>query len=200
MTARWLVSAMVLGAMAAGCDAGEVAADVASDTGTPTEYTDWVPGATTTKKPAFGNACRLRVADHRERESNGATDDRVQITSVAAGAVTLQLAGRQGLDSVMDAQLTLAVARERLAYQQASGTASWAGDAPFGGQVVAGTLCFETELTAGAGVVGEFSIVVQDAGGAYHSMGGDFALPGSAVRAVAPTLDIGGDGVDVDFR
>ncbi|MCB9729528.1 MAG: hypothetical protein H6744_08570 [Deltaproteobacteria bacterium] len=196
-----LLLGLALLASGGACDgSGEAAADAGGDSGGATEYTDWVPGATTTKKPAWHNACRLRVDDHRERASAGGSDDRIAVASGAGDGVTLSLAGRDGGAAFFEAEVALASVRPLQSFQQASGTASWSGEAPFTGQVVAGTLCFEAPLAAGQAVAGEFSVVVRSADGLYHSVGGDFVLPGAAVRAVTPALDVGSEALEVDFR
>ncbi len=200
MTTRWSLLAACLLLLSA-CDGGASAgADVGGDSGpgSPTTYTDWSPGATTTKKPAYDGSCRLRAADHRELASAGATDDRLSVLGIDSNGARLEVVAVHDGRDVLVGAVNLAAVRPGQSWGAASGTATWTGDAPFSGLVIDGTLCFQAPLAVGQGGRGEFSFIV-DVQGHPVSIGGDFVLAAAAVQHLTP-LTLRADPVELDLR
>ena len=90
---------------------------------------------------------------------------------------------------VLNAQVTMARGLKDKSYRSASGQATW-GFPPRSGFVVDGTLCFPQRLTDGVATPGEFSLVMDDGVGNYHSVSGTVNLPGSAVHVGGDTLGL----------
>jgi hypothetical protein len=188
---------LLLGACDEGGGSGADASGDSSPAST-TTYIDWAPGATTTKKPAYDNSCRLRAADHRELASLGTADDRLSVLGIDAGGARLEVIAAHDGRNVLIGTVNLAVVRAGQAWGGAAGTATWTGDGPFSGLVVDGALCFQAPLATGQSDKGEFSFVV-DVDGRYVSVGGDFTLAAENVQNLAP-LTLRADPVELDLR
>lgn len=183
------------------CDGGgSSGADSSGDSrpASTTTYTDWSPDATTSKKPAYDNACRLRVADQRELASTGETDDSLKLTGTGTGDAQLVVAAFHNGIHVLDAVVDLDAVRAGQSWGRAKGTATWTGDAPFSGQVVDGTICFQAPLAVGQSGKGEFSLIVA-VEGHYVSVGGDFALTPNDVKNLTP-VTVRADPVELDLQ
>jgi len=164
--------------------------------GTPSELTVWSSGAGTTGVPTFGKNCRL-AADHiTSSASNGLNDDSIQVMAPTSDA-TVVLVVSSGEGQVLNAQVEMARGLKDKSYRSATGQATW-GFPPRSGTVIDGTLCFPERLTDGTATQAEFSLVMDDGTGAYHSVSGTLNLPGSAVKLTSG-VDINGM-VDIDLK
>ncbi len=208
MKARGLALAVaVVGLGVAACEADRTSAtaaadDVADDATPGATLTPWEPQASgTTKKPTYGQSCRLFRETLWQQASNGLADDSATLAAPPGenAHLVLEVVDAAGavlsLDVVLEPTLPV-----RRAYMAAQGTVSWGAGLGQTGTVIDGTLCFETKLAAGIDTRAEFSVIVDGQDGSPWSMGGDFELPGEHVsEATGVTVSAAG-ALDVDLR
>ena len=192
---------LVTGVCFAGCEADSTGADTSFPTGDAASQqaglTPWNPGAGTTAVPTFGKTCRLTTENNAQYPSNNEPDDSFQLSASNDGA-TLNIMVNASNGQVLNAQVTLTRGLKDKSFRQATGQASW-GLAGQSGTVVDGTACFPERLADGATTEVEFSLILDDGLGTYHSVSGHATVPGSSISTSPSTqvnalaLDIGLD-------
>ena len=205
-----LVLALSLGIGGCG-DSGSVdtgTADPGEETFVPpdveTEYIDWpLTDQGTIKKPVYGTGCRYLAVDGDlwESATNGKLDDSLTLAGAVEGPVTLDVLVHDVEGLVLDASIgELTVSLQGKAYYQGAGTATFGRDPEVSGAVVDAAICMQTKLIPGEDSIGELSLIVEDAGGAYHSVGGTFTISGDAIASGDP-IDVSASGaIDIDLR
>lgn len=150
--------------------------------GDDTVLTAWTPGNFGTQKnPAFANNCRLYRETLYASPSNGLSDDRIMLSWPDGGAASLDVVvtGAGGVELHAIAVALTATTPKYKAFRDAVGTLEMGTDLMMGADIIDGTLCFETKLTAGEKTRGEFSFIIDvHSGGTVvpYSIGGDFEL------------------------
>lgn len=192
---------LIAGVWFLGCETDGTQADTAFPTGDAVVQqaglTPWSPGAGTTAVPTYGKTCRLATENNAQYPSNNAPDDSFQLSASNDGA-TLTVVVNTANGQVLNAQVSLTRGLKDKSFRQATGQASW-GLAGQSGTVVDGTACFPERLKEGTATPLEFSLILDDGLGTYHSVSGHATVPGSAISTApstqvnAMTLDIGLD-------
>jgi len=189
-----------------GCDSGatESAEPQGPDAVTLAPTTPWTAGSGGTGQvPAYGSSCRLEAESSLSLPANEGEDDALTLLNTAGGyALTLTLSTGAGGDASVTLNLSQGLSLR--SFRDATGTVVASGDlSELTGDVVDGALCFESKLSPGTAVLGEFSIVSQRADGTYMSVGGDFSVPAGAVFPQGATTDelmVGADNLKVDLQ
>jgi len=162
------------------------------------DKTPW-PVMGTVSKPSFGKGCRYGVESNHELASNCEKDDYISLQGPPDGVVTVDMTIRHQDSDVLEFSVELQRSLVGKAYDSATGTGAWHGDDGFSGEVLDGTLCFSDKLALGTPVSGEFSLVIEDAAGIPHSVGGRFVLDGQELSGESP-LSLTSTTVDLDLR
>jgi hypothetical protein len=174
----------LLMALSSACDSGgddaSTAGSVASSPAAVT--TSWsVDNFGTSQVPAYGNSCRFEASNHVAMAANSASDDSVGLVQ-DGNQYVLELAVSDGAGGSASFSVSLDQGLARRSYRNGTGSAQGSGVlASLGGNVADAALCFESKLSSGETVAGEFSVVVLNGDGEHVSIGGDFVLDGSAV-------------------
>lgn len=197
------------GLAGAGCgdDGGAVAADGGAETpfvapDVETEYTDWPPVGATTALPAYGKGCRYRAVEGSlfESATNGAPNDELTLAGPVDGPASAAISVRDADGLVLEASVDFADRTlPKKGFHEASGTATWGAEGAHSGTIVHGAICFADQLVPDEDVDGEFSLILEDSAGVYHTVGGAFELPGEAVTGADP-IAVDAGALDIDLR
>lgn len=155
-----------------------------------TTTTSWsVDSFGTSQVPAYGNSCRFATANHVAMAANTAPDDSVALVK-EGNHYGLELTVSDGAGSTASFSVSLGAGLSRRSYRDGTGSAQGAGMlAGLSGTVADAALCFESKLSPGESVAGEFSVVVLNSAGEHVSLGGDFVLDSDSVFPDGSTSD-----------
>ena len=140
---------------------------------------------TTVKKPVFGMNCRPYRETILHRVSDGNLDDTLVLVEDASGPITVHLVVVDDGANIVDAAVEFLPSQPlHKAYTDGSGRVFWNFGAQSAGDVIFGTLCFETRLEAGVATRAEFGLIVDGDDGQPYSIGGSFSLDADVVHAM----------------
>ena len=167
------------------CDGGDEDSGPLGAGATSGGFVDWTP-AGTLPVPSYDGACRLLAGTEFKSPANPLVDDTLTLSGGSNGAVVMDLQVSSGPQQVLSVSgISLRRGKKDESFRDATPTtatqSAWGDGLSQSGTVLDGTLCFSDKITVGVDVHAQFSLILEDAAGAYHTVGGSFSLSASDI-------------------